>query len=129
MFLPTLTHTIFTILVNQHIVLVTALLNVVNDLFCSLDKGNMSVLALLDFSSALNTIDHSIIVHRLITDFGFTDAVLQWFSSYLTDCTHYVSLSNNCYAFAPVHSSVPIGSVLVPILFIMYIKPLSAIAD
>ena len=63
----------------------TALLKVVNDLFLSLNKGNISVLALLDFSSAFDTIDHPILVHRLHTDFGFTDTVLQWFSSYLTD--------------------------------------------
>ena len=107
----------------------TALLKAVNDLFLSLNKGNISVLALLDFSSAFDTIDHTILVHRLHTDFGFTDAVLQWFSSYLTDCTHYVSLSNHCSAFAPVHSGVPQGSVLDPILFTMYIKPLSAIID
>ena len=36
----------------------TALLKVVNDLFLSLNKGNISVLALLDFSSAFDTIDH-----------------------------------------------------------------------
>ena len=61
----------------------TAFLKVVNDLFLSLNKGNISVLALLDFSSAFDTIDHSILVHRLHTDFGFTDAVLQWLSSCL----------------------------------------------
>ena len=77
----------------------------------------MSVLALLDFSSAFDTIDHSILVHRLHTDIGFTDIVLQWFSYYLTDRTHYVSLSNHCSAFAPVHLGVPHGSVLGPILF------------
>ena len=55
-------------------------------------------------SSAFDTIDHPILVHRLHTDFGFNDTVLQWFSSYLTDRTHYVSLSNDCSAFAPVHS-------------------------
>ena len=107
----------------------TALLKVVNDLFLSLNKGNISVLALLHFSSAHDTIDHPILVHLLHTDFGFTDAVLQWFSSYLTDRTHYVSLSNHCSAFAPVHSGVPQGSVLGPILFTMYAKPLSAIID
>ena len=58
----------------------------------------MSVLALLCFSSAFATIDDSILVHRLHTDFGFTDTVHQWFSSYLTDRTHYVSLSNHCSA-------------------------------
>ena len=51
----------------------TALLKVVNDLFLSLNKGNIYVLALLDFSSAFDTIDHTILVHRLHTDFGFTD--------------------------------------------------------
>ena len=107
----------------------TALLKVVNDLFLSLNKGNISVLALLDFSSAIDTIDHPILVHRLHTDFGFTDTVLQWFSCYLTDRTHYVSLSNHCSAFTHVHSGVPQGSVLGPILFTMYIKPLSAIID
>ena len=105
----------------------TALLKVVNDLFLSLNKGNTSVLSLLDFSSAFDTIDHAILVHRLHTDFGFTDTVLQWFPSYLTDRTHYVSLSYHYSAFAPV--PVPQGSVLGPMLFSMYIKHLSAIID
>ena len=107
----------------------TALLKVVNDLFLSLNKGNISVLALLDFSSAFDTIDHTILVHRLHTDFGFTDTVLQWFSSYLTDRTHYVSLCNHCSDFAPVHSGVPQCAVLGLMLFNLYIKPLSAIID
>ena len=42
----------------------------VNDLFLSLNKGNISVLALLDISSEFDTIDHTILVHRLHTDFG-----------------------------------------------------------
>ena len=89
----------------------------------------MYVQALLDFSSAFDAIDHPILVHRLHTDFEFTDSVLQWFSSYLTDRTHYVLLSNHCSAFDPVHSCVPQVSVLGPIHFTMYVKPLSAIID
>ena len=89
----------------------------------------MSVLALPDFSSAFDRIDHPIFVHRLHTDIVFTDTVLQWFSSYLTYCAQYVTLSNHCSAFASVHSGVPQGSVLGPMPFTMYIKPLSATID
>ena len=106
----------------------TVLLKVVNDLFLSHSKDNISVLALLDFSSAFDTIDHPILVPSPY-DFRFTDTVLQWFSSYQTDRTHYVSLFNHCSDFAPVHSGVPQGSVLGPMLFTMYTKPLSAIID
>ena len=107
----------------------TALLKVVDDLLLSLDKGNISVLALLDFSSTFDQIDHSILVHHFHTDLGFTNAALLWFSSYLTDRTHFVSFSNHCSALAPVHSGVPRCPVLDPMLFAMYIKPLSAIID
>ena len=92
-------------------------------MFLSLNKGNISVLALLDFSSAFDTIDHPILAHHLHIDIGITDAVLQWFSSYLTDRTHYISLSSHCSVFAPVHSGVPHVSLLGPMLFTMYVEP------
>ena len=65
----------------------TAILKIVNDLLLYLNKGYISVLALVDFSSAFDTIDHPVLVHRLHTDLRFTDAVLQWFLSYLNDRT------------------------------------------
>ena len=63
----------------------TALPKVVNDLFLFLNKGNISVLALLHFSSKFDTIDLPILD-------TCTDTVLQWFSSYVTDRTHYISI-------------------------------------
>ena len=89
----------------------------------------MSVLVLPDFFSLFDTIDHSILFHRLIAVFGFTDAVLQRLLSFLHNRTQYVSLSNHCFDFAPVHSGVPHSAVLGPMLITMYIKPLSAIID
>ena len=68
-------------------------------------------------------------MQRLHTDLGFTDAVIQWFSSYLTGRTNYIYLSNHRSAFSPVPSGVPKDSVRGPILLALYIKPLSAIID
>ena len=95
----------------------------VNDLFLSLSKDNMSMLALFDFLQ----IYHSILVHHLHADFGFTDAVNKWCEYYLTVNTQYVSLSDNCSAFATMHSGVNQGLVLGSMLFTMHIKPLSTI--
>ena len=80
-----------------------AFTKVVNDLLLSPNKSKMLIQALLDFSSAFDTIDHSILVHRLHTDFEFTDTFLQCSSSYLTDHTQYVSLSNHCSVLVPGH--------------------------
>ena len=55
-------------------------LKVTNDLFLSLIKGNMCVLALHDFLSAFDTIDHFLLVHHLHIELGFTDAVIRRFS-------------------------------------------------
>ena len=107
----------------------TVLPKVVNDLFLSLSKVSMSVLALLDVFSAFDTIDHYFQVHHPRTDFGFTDAIPQWLSNYLTNRTHYISLSNHCSTYAPVHSGVPADYVLGPMHLSMYIKPLYAIID
>ena len=78
-------------------------------------------------SSAFDTIDHSILVHRLHADNGFSDTVLQWFSSYLTDRTHYVFLSNHCSASVPANTGVLEDSFFCDVLFCMCIKSLSIV--
>ena len=81
----------------------------------------MYIPVLIEFYSTFDTID-TIIAHHLRTEFGFTDTVLEQFSSYLTDRTQDVSLSNYCSAFAFVNSGVHRGSVVLGhMLFNMYI--------
>ena len=80
----------------------------------------MSILALLDFSLAFDTIDHSILVHHLHIDFVFTDTVLECFSTYLSEQTQCVSLIIVLFFFAPVHSVVPQGSSLLTYYYYYY---------
>ena len=105
----------------------TALLKVVNDLLLSLDNGNVSLLALLDLSAAFNTIDHSILLHRLEHDFGVSGTALQWFSSYLTNRSQSVVVNGLLSDPSLISSGVPQGSVLGPVLFVIYTTPLSAV--
>ena len=95
----------------------------------SLNKGSMAVIALPYFSSAFDKMDHSIFLHRFHTDLGFTDIVLKWFSSYLTDLTQltHISLSNHCFVSTPVHQGALQCSAPFPILFSMYVKHLPRI--
>jgi hypothetical protein len=61
----------------------TALLKVLNDLLSSVDNGNAVILALLDQSTAFDTIDHSILLDRLSDRFGVSSLAFALFTSYL----------------------------------------------
>ena len=110
---------------RQHHSTETALLHILNDLLLSTDSGNISLLTLLDLSSAFDTIDHSILLNRLQNTFGIHGSALSWFTSYLTDRFQSVLVKN--HQSNPVHLScgVPQGSVLGPVLFTLYTSPLS----
>ena len=105
----------------------TALLKIVNDLLSTLDDGKVSLLSLLDLSSAFDTIDHSTLLSRLQHTFGISGNALSWFSSYLTGRTQVVSVYGFKSNPAELEFGVPQGSVLGPILFVLYSQPISDI--
>ena len=105
----------------------TALLKVANDLLTAVDAGNVSALNFLDLSAAFDTDDHDILIHCLEHTFGFQGTALAWFRSYLSDRIQTVSIAERLSSPAIVHLSVPQGSVLGPILFILYTQPLSCV--
>lgn len=105
----------------------TALVRVTNDLLMASDQGYPSLLLLLDLSAAFDTIDHSILLHRLQHFIGISHTALQWFQSYLTDRTEFVALGGARSRVHTVACGVPQGSVLGPMLFSIYMLPLGSI--
>jgi len=80
---------------------------------------------LLDLSAAFDTIDHNILITRISSWFGIHGSV--WFKSYLTSRSFLVKCDKD---FSSEHISscgVPQGSVLGPLLFVMYTTPLSTL--
>uniref|UniRef100_A0A669CXC1 Reverse transcriptase domain-containing protein n=1 Tax=Oreochromis niloticus TaxID=8128 RepID=A0A669CXC1_ORENI len=105
----------------------TALLRVSSDILMAADSGEYTVLVLLDLSSAFDTVDHSIMINRLENLFGITGVVLKWFISYLSERSFTVCMNHVTSESTVLPCGVPQGSVLGPILFLLYVFPLGQI--
>jgi len=89
----------------------------------------VTALILLDFSAAFDCVDHCILLKVLQDSFGISGTILNWFLSYLSNRTQYVRINLLISSIASVFFGVPQGSVLGPLLFILYTSALSAIAS
>ena len=89
----------------------------------------MSALCLLVLTAAFDTVDHEQLLLRLERQFGLGGVVLEWFRSYLSGRTFCVVFSGCTSSVIYIVCSVPQGSVLGPLLFIVYRADLVAIAE
>lgn len=103
----------------------TALLKITNDILLELDQNNIVYLALLDLSSAFDTVDHTILRERLSLSQGIGSDALNWIETYLADRTQSVSALGYESNSAVLSCGVPQGSKFGPKLYRKYIEPLS----
>ena len=100
---------------------ISALLSTVDELYSSLDTDNIVAGIFLDISKAFDCVNHSILLDKLY-NYGIRGKLFSWFDSYLKNRKQYTCVNGVLSQIANINCGVPQGSVLGPILFIIYVN-------
>ena len=107
----------------------TALLKIVNDALLAADQGMVTIVVLLVYSAAFDTVDHAVALDILEKKFGISHSCLQWFCSYLSGRTFSVIANLQTSQTVDLDSSLPQGSTLGPLLYLTYASELQEVAE
>ena len=106
---------------------VMALMCLIDKISKAVENGEYVLGLFLDFSKAFDTVDYDVLFMKLY-HYGIRGCALQWFKSYLLDRVQYVSYNNYDSSTKSVKCGVPQGSILGPLLFLIYVNDLSDVS-
>ena len=107
----------------------SALLKVKNDILINMDEQKVTLLVLLDLSSAFDTVNHQVLLERLRSRFGVTGTALDLFASYLADRVQCISVNGGTSDAFHLSQGVPQGLCLGTLLFTVYTSELFDIIE
>ena len=101
-----------------------ATLELVDGLITEMDKGDIPICFFLDLSKAFDTLDHSILIEKL-KYYGIKNKSLDLLTHYLTNRQQYVDFNDTMSNFLTITTGVPQGSILGPLLFLIYVNDIA----
>ena len=96
-----------------------AILELTNKIFESFENKEFTIVIFIDFKKAFDTVNHSLLLDKL-TFFDIRGTPLNWMNSYLNSRLQYVQINNLKSQMLPIKCGVPQGSILGPLLFLIY---------